>query len=219
MNLLEVQDLRVTLQTSRGPAQALRGSSFAMARGDTVGLIGESGCGKSLTALALMGLLPEGAKVSGSIRLAGQELTTLDEAALCALRNHRHARRNAPQGRVGAKRRQQWLRRHRPADGPLHIFGREKQKRVTPEEGQVVHSVNAADGLCFPGQRCLQTLRAVLRGFRRGRVYDHDDVLMKIGKGLIEGELVLSPCKLARKQVVRFGVEGEMPCGVGAAGG
>ncbi len=86
MNLLEVQDLRVTLQTRRGPAEALRGLSFSMARGDTVGLIGESGCGKSLTALALMGLLPEGAKVSGSIRLAGQELTTLDETALCALR-------------------------------------------------------------------------------------------------------------------------------------
>jgi peptide/nickel transport system ATP-binding protein len=86
VNLLEVQDLRVTLQTRRGPAEALRGLSFSMARGDTVGLIGESGCGKSLTALALMGLLPEGAKVSGSIRLAGQELTTLDETALCALR-------------------------------------------------------------------------------------------------------------------------------------
>jgi len=61
VNLLEVQDLRVTLQTRRGPADALRGISFSMARGDTVGLIGESGCGKSLTALALMGLLPEGA--------------------------------------------------------------------------------------------------------------------------------------------------------------
>ena len=86
MNLLDVRDLRVTLQTGRGPVDALRGVSFSMARGDTVGLIGESGCGKSLTALALMGLLPEGARVSGSIRLAGQELTTLDEAALCALR-------------------------------------------------------------------------------------------------------------------------------------
>ena len=54
--LLEVTDLRVTLHTSRGPADALRGVSFSMQRGDTVGLIGESGCGKSITALALMGL-------------------------------------------------------------------------------------------------------------------------------------------------------------------
>jgi peptide/nickel transport system ATP-binding protein len=89
LSLLDVQDLRVTLNTSRGPAEALRGISFSMARGDTVGLIGESGCGKSITALALMGLLPEGARVSGSIRFAGQELTTLDEAALCKLRGNR----------------------------------------------------------------------------------------------------------------------------------
>ena len=61
MSLLSVSDLRVTLQTSRGPADALRGVSFSLARGDTVGLIGESGCGKSITALALMGLLPDGA--------------------------------------------------------------------------------------------------------------------------------------------------------------
>ncbi|MFY9512421.1 MAG: ABC transporter ATP-binding protein, partial [Rubrivivax sp.] len=87
--LLTVADLRVTLQTQRGPADALRGISFALQRGDTVGLIGESGCGKSITALALMGLLPEGARVSGSIRLAGQELTGLDEAALCRLRGNR----------------------------------------------------------------------------------------------------------------------------------
>jgi peptide/nickel transport system ATP-binding protein len=88
-DLLTVTDLRVMLQTARGPADALRGVSLSLRRGDTVGLIGESGCGKSITALALMGLLPEGAVVSGSIRLNGQELTTLDEAALCRLRGNR----------------------------------------------------------------------------------------------------------------------------------
>ena len=89
--LLEVRDLRVTLATASGPADALRGVSFALERGATLGLIGESGCGKSMTALALMGLLPEGARVSGSIRYAGRELTTLDEDALCALRGDRIA--------------------------------------------------------------------------------------------------------------------------------
>ncbi len=88
-DLLTVTDLRVTLQTARGPADALRGVSFSLARGDTVGLIGESGCGKSITALALMGLLPDGARVSGSIRFDGQELTTLPEAALCRIRGDR----------------------------------------------------------------------------------------------------------------------------------
>ncbi|MFT3818776.1 MAG: ABC transporter ATP-binding protein [Rubrivivax sp.] len=87
--LLAVQDLRVTLHTARGPADALRGVSFSMARGDTVGLIGESGCGKSITALALMGLLPEGARVAGSIRFDGHELTTLPESRLCRLRGDR----------------------------------------------------------------------------------------------------------------------------------
>jgi peptide/nickel transport system ATP-binding protein len=89
MSLLEVTDLRVMLQTARGPAEALRGLSFSIDRGDTVGLIGESGCGKSITALALMGLLPDGAKVSGSIRLDGRELVGLDEDALCTLRGRR----------------------------------------------------------------------------------------------------------------------------------
>ncbi|WP_326534441.1 ABC transporter ATP-binding protein [Pseudorhodoferax sp.] len=87
--LLDVRDLHVTLNTARGPADALRGVSFTLQRGQTAGLIGESGCGKSMTALALMGLLPEGAAVRGSIRFDGQELTTLPEPALCALRGHR----------------------------------------------------------------------------------------------------------------------------------
>ncbi len=89
MSLLLVTDLRVTLRTSRGPADALRGVSFALDKGETAGLIGESGCGKSITALALMGLLPEGARVAGSIRFDGRELTTLDESALCSLRGRR----------------------------------------------------------------------------------------------------------------------------------
>ena len=87
--LLAVDDLRVTLPTAQGPAEALRGVSFALERGRTLGLIGESGCGKSLTALALMGLLPDGAQVRGSIRFDGRELTTLDDAALCGLRGNR----------------------------------------------------------------------------------------------------------------------------------
>lgn len=66
--LLQVTDLRVTLPTARGPAAALREVGFTLDRGQTLGLIGESGCGKSMTALALMGLLPEGAQVSSQLR-------------------------------------------------------------------------------------------------------------------------------------------------------
>ncbi len=89
--LLEVNSLRIVLPTARGPAVAVRDLSFTLDRGDTLGLVGESGCGKSLTALALMGLLPEGAQVSGSIRLQGRELIGLPERELAALRGDRLA--------------------------------------------------------------------------------------------------------------------------------
>ena len=89
--LLEVHDLRVTLATPRGPADALRGISFAIERGQTLGLIGESGCGKSITALALMGLLPDGAQASGSLRFDGRELLGLAEDDWCQLRGNRLA--------------------------------------------------------------------------------------------------------------------------------
>lgn len=91
MPLLEVSDLTIQLPTRRGLVQAVRHVGFALERGATLGLIGESGCGKSLTALALMGLLPEQAQVSGSIRLDGQELLGLSERRLCALRGNRMA--------------------------------------------------------------------------------------------------------------------------------
>jgi peptide/nickel transport system ATP-binding protein len=89
--LLDVSDLRVTLATAHGRTEALRGVSFTLERGATLGLIGESGCGKSMTALALMGLLPDGATVAGSIRFDGRELTAMDDDALCALRGDRIA--------------------------------------------------------------------------------------------------------------------------------
>ncbi len=72
--LLSVQDLNVQLATAQGPARAVRGLSFELRAGQTLGLVGESGCGKSMTALALMGLAPERAVVSGSVKLQGNEL-------------------------------------------------------------------------------------------------------------------------------------------------
>ncbi|MGJ4953367.1 ABC transporter ATP-binding protein [Bradyrhizobium sp. HKCCYLS20291] len=87
--LLDVSGLGIRLNTSRGPAQAVREVSFTLRRGETLGIVGESGCGKSITALALLGLLPEGAVVSGSIRLDGRELVGLDDADYCKLRGNR----------------------------------------------------------------------------------------------------------------------------------
>src|SRR5689334_13527109 len=89
--LLSVQDLRVTLQTGRGAVDAVRGISFDLKKGETLGIVGESGCGKSLTALALMRLLPDGAGTEGSVTYGGRNLLALDEAALCSLRGNRLA--------------------------------------------------------------------------------------------------------------------------------
>jgi len=89
MALLEVSNLGVVLQTHRGPAAAVRNVSFSLERGQTLGLVGESGCGKSITAMSLLGLLPESAAVSGSIRLDGEELVGKTDAQMGKLRGNR----------------------------------------------------------------------------------------------------------------------------------
>jgi ABC-type dipeptide/oligopeptide/nickel transport system ATPase component len=82
--LLEVGDLRVEFGRHRTPA--LRGVSFSLPVGGRLGIIGESGSGKTVTALAVMGLLPETARVSGSVRLGGRELVGLRDAQYSDLR-------------------------------------------------------------------------------------------------------------------------------------
>ncbi|MFY7976065.1 MAG: ABC transporter ATP-binding protein [Rubrivivax sp.] len=92
MSLLALADLRVALPLpDGGMADALRGVSLTLEAGATLGLIGESGCGKSLTALAIMGLLPDGSRLAGSIRLDGRELIGLPEREHAALRGRRMA--------------------------------------------------------------------------------------------------------------------------------
>ena len=91
MNLLEVSGLEVVLDTPNGPARAVRGVAFALERGETVGIVGESGCGKTMTALALMGLLPEGARVEGEIRFDGADLLAGSEDDWCRIRGNRIA--------------------------------------------------------------------------------------------------------------------------------
>ena len=91
MALLVVEDLRVELPTNRGMAPAVRGVSFSLQPGGALGIVGESGCGKSMTALALMGLLPYGARAFGRVNLDGTDLLSLDEDAWCAMRGNRMA--------------------------------------------------------------------------------------------------------------------------------
>lgn len=90
--LLEVEDLHVTLTGARGEFSAVDGVSFSVRRGEIFSLLGESGCGKSLTALSLLRLLPEGGKLrGGSARLDGEDLFCLPETAMRRIRGRRMA--------------------------------------------------------------------------------------------------------------------------------
>ena len=83
MSLLEVDDLRTYFKTRSGDVHAVDGVSFAVERGKTLGIVGESGCGKSVTALSIMGLLAHTARIeSGAIRFEGRELNRLSEREL-----------------------------------------------------------------------------------------------------------------------------------------
>ena len=84
---LAVEDLVVSFRTPEGNWQpVVDGVSFAVHRGQTLCLVGESGCGKTMTALATLGLLPEGGAVAGSVRLGGRELMTLSEKEMVQVR-------------------------------------------------------------------------------------------------------------------------------------
>ena len=75
--VLELRDVSVSFPTERGLLKPVDGVTFAVEAGRTVAVVGESGCGKSVTALSIMGLLPRGGRIGGSIRLAGREVSTL----------------------------------------------------------------------------------------------------------------------------------------------
>ncbi len=89
--LLQTRGLHIELNTPRGQLAAVRGIDLRLERGQTLGLMGESGCGKSLTALALMGLQPESATVRGSLQFQGQECLGQSETFWSGLRGNRMA--------------------------------------------------------------------------------------------------------------------------------
>jgi peptide/nickel transport system ATP-binding protein len=91
--LVEVNDLRIAFEGDRGRVtEAVSEVGFTLGRGKTLGLVGESGCGKTVTALALMRLLPnDTARVSGSVQFEGRELLNLPERQMQDLRGNRLA--------------------------------------------------------------------------------------------------------------------------------
>ncbi len=85
--MLSIDNLKVELDSDSGLVRALDGLKLSIARGETFALVGESGCGKSMTALALMRLLPEsGAIVDGSIRIDTTDVLALPESGMRAVR-------------------------------------------------------------------------------------------------------------------------------------
>src|SRR5205807_8745358 len=85
--LLSVENLRVQFWTSRGTVYAVNGISFAIAPGETLGIVGESGCGKSVTSLALLGILARNGRVVGGQALfEGRDLLKLKDSELRGIR-------------------------------------------------------------------------------------------------------------------------------------
>jgi len=92
-NLLEIRDLVTEFRTEQGTVRAVDGVSFEIAARETLGVVGESGCGKSVTALSIMRLItsPPGRIAAGSIRYAGRDLLALRPAEMRAIRGNRIA--------------------------------------------------------------------------------------------------------------------------------
>ena len=92
MALLSVEDLRTQFDTSAGTIRAVDGVSFAIERGEVLGLVGESGCGKSVTSLSIMRLVPPPGRITGGrVRLDGADLPDTDGEAMRRLRGSRMA--------------------------------------------------------------------------------------------------------------------------------
>ncbi|MGD9844065.1 MAG: ABC transporter ATP-binding protein [Variibacter sp.] len=91
--MLEISDLRIKFHADNGRVtHAVDGVDLTLTRGATLGIVGESGCGKSVTALSVMGLLPaDAAEISGGIRFDGLDLLTIEDRALRDLRGNRLA--------------------------------------------------------------------------------------------------------------------------------
>ena len=91
-NLLEIEDLRTVFRTPMGEVAAVDGVSLGVARGRTLGIVGESGCGKSVLSLSVMRLVPPpGRNTSGRVMFDGQNLLDLSPAAMRDIRGNRIA--------------------------------------------------------------------------------------------------------------------------------
>ncbi len=89
MKLLEVKNLYVTIDSLDGPLQIIKGVDVSIKKGECLGIVGESGCGKSITSLAIMALLPHRSKVTGQILLNGENINLFNEEQMCRIRGNK----------------------------------------------------------------------------------------------------------------------------------
>ncbi len=158
MSVLELRDVRITYQTRGGGVPAVRGVDLDVAKGEVLGLAGESGCGKSTIAAAILRLLPATAKVEGTILLDGEDVLAMRPGRLRAVRwtgasivfqgamhamnpvrkvgdqiaeailVHQQGSEREAQARVGALLEQVGLPRRRMDDFPHELSGGQKQR-------------------------------------------------------------------------------------------
>jgi peptide/nickel transport system ATP-binding protein len=145
VTVLEVAGLSVV---HAGGVRAVRGVSFAVGAGEVLGIVGESGAGKTAAALAVMGLLPDGAEVTGSVRLRGEELIGRSDAELSRVR-----------GRDLAMVFQE------PALTPVHTVGDQIAEAVRVHSGAARAAARA---------RAVELLGQVGIAARRARAYPHE---------------------------------------------
>lgn len=89
MSVLELKQLHVSIDSPHGVVKAVRGVSLSVAKGETLAIVGESGCGKSVTALSVMGLLPASSHVQGEVILSGDNLLAFSEPQWRTVRGNR----------------------------------------------------------------------------------------------------------------------------------
>jgi len=158
--LLQVEDLHAAFLTPAGLVPAVNGISFSLRAGETLGLVGESGCGKTVTALAILRLLPEAtSRLRGKVRFAGQDLMALSQHDIRAIRGNRIAMifqepmtALNPVLTIG-EQISEVLRLHRGLD----------RRAAWQEAGQTLHQVGIAD----PEQRLRQYPHQLSGGLRQ----------------------------------------------------
>jgi peptide/nickel transport system ATP-binding protein len=149
VTLLQVRDLHVTYATATAPVPAVRGVDIELNRGETLGLAGESGCGKSSLAAALLRLVPRGTEVTGEVLLDGEDVLAMRPGRLRAVR---------------------WTDLAIVFQGALHTLNPVQRVGAQIAEAIRLHSTNGTD----TSKRVAELLELVGLPARRARSYPHE---------------------------------------------